>query len=105
MDAQERYEEIADDLTARNPEVTLGQMMGMPCIKADGKLIAGFWRGDMVFKLPHAETHARALAFEGAHLFDPGERNAPMKQWVVVPAAHADEWPRLAEDALTHRAG
>jgi hypothetical protein len=36
------------------------------------------------------------LALEGAHLFDPmGGR--PMKEWVQVPAAHADEWPRLAE--------
>ena len=25
-----------------------------------------------------------------------------MKEWVVVPAAHASEWPRLAELALAY---
>jgi len=42
----------------------------------------------------------RALALDGAHLFDPGERDRPMKEWVVVPEAHAKEWPQLAERAL-----
>ena len=42
MDARARYDEIADDLAARNPDVVLGQMMGMPVIKAGGKMIGGF---------------------------------------------------------------
>jgi hypothetical protein len=28
-----------------------------------------------------------------------------MKEWVVVPAAHAAEWPRLAELALAYMSG
>jgi hypothetical protein len=103
VDPRARYDEICDDLVARNPGVSLGQMMGMPAIKAGGKLIGGFARaeGAMVFKLPDAGEREAALALEGAHLFDPSERGRPMKEWVVVPAAHADEWPRLAEQALT----
>jgi hypothetical protein len=66
MDAQARYEEIADDLAAQNDDVTLGQMMGMPAIKRGGKMIGGF----------------------------------SIKEWVVVPAAHADRWPDLAQQAL-----
>jgi hypothetical protein len=106
MDPLARYGEIADDLAAQNAEVGLGQMMGMPAIKAGGKMIGGFSRseGAMVFKLPDEEIRGRALAHAGAHLFDPaGER--PMKEWVVVPAEHADEWSSLAQQALKLRAG
>jgi hypothetical protein len=103
MDAQARYDEIADDLAARNDDVTLGQMMGMPAIKRGGKMIGGFARGEgaMVFKLPDETAREAALALDGARLFDPsGGKRAPMREWVVVPAAHADLWPELAEQAL-----
>lgn len=103
MDARARYEEIADDLAARNDDVTLGQMMGMPAIKRSGKMIGGFSNDDgaMVFKLPDETVRNRALSLEGARLFDPsGGRRAPMREWVVVPEAHAAEWAELADDAL-----
>jgi hypothetical protein len=102
VDARTRYDEICDDLVARNPEVELGQMMGMPAIKAGGKMIGGFSHseGAMVFKLPDQSAREEALGLEGAHLFDPSERDRPMKEWVAVPLAHAAEWPRLADRAL-----
>jgi hypothetical protein len=53
----------------------------------------------MVFKLTDEVKREQALALEGAERFDPiGGR--PMREWVVVPVTHSDEWPRLAEDAL-----
>ena len=100
MDARERYDELTDFLVFRHDFVELSQMMGMPCIKARGKMVAGFTRGAMVFKLPHPDTHARALALDGAHLFDPSGKGQPFKEWVVVPAAHATEWEPFAEHAL-----
>jgi hypothetical protein len=100
VNAKERFDEIADDLVARNADVTLSQMMGMPAVKRARKLWVGFWKGEMVFKLVDPAERERALALEGAHLFDPGERDRPMKEWVVVPEAHAKEWPNLAERAL-----
>jgi hypothetical protein len=108
MDAEAQYNAIADDLAARNADVDLGQMMGMPAIKQKGKLIGGFSRdeGAMVFKLTDDKQREAALALKGAHLFDPtGGRRAPMKEWVVVPAAHAKQWRRLAAQATTPRAG
>ena len=75
-------------------------MMGMPCVKRSGKMVAGFTRGAMVFKLPDPAAHARALALDGAHLFDPSGKGQPFKEWVVVPAAHADEWESFAAHAL-----
>src|SRR6266516_2210726 len=99
MDAEHRYDELADDLDARHTEVELGKMFGMPCVKASGKAVAGYFKGDMVFKLRDAEARERALELDGARLFDPmGGR--PMKEWVQVPAAHVDRWPELAELTL-----
>ena len=102
MDARERYDELVDDLCARNDDVEPSQMMGMPCVKRSGKMVAGFTKGEggMVFKLPDPAAHARALALDGAHLFDPGGKGQPFKEWVVVPAAHADEWESFSEHAL-----
>jgi hypothetical protein len=105
MDPEARYTEIADDLAVRHDDVELGQMMGMPAIKRSGKLIGGFARSEnaMVFKLTDQQRHEAALALPGAHLFDPsGGRRKPMQEWVVVPAAHAQQWRELAEDALGH---
>ena len=101
MDARERYDEIADDLAAQNDDVSLGQMMGMPCIKKSSKMIGGFSKGAMVFKLPDVDVRERALALEDAHLFDPSGEGRPFREWVVVPATHADRWPILADQALT----
>jgi hypothetical protein len=104
MDAEARYNDIADDLAARNGDVTLGQMMGMPAIKRSGKMIGGFARseGAMVFKLTNAKQREAALGLKGAHLFDPsGGRRKPMQEWVVVPVAHARQWVKLAKQALS----
>ncbi len=102
MDARERYEELVDDLCARNDDVEPSQMMGMPCVKRSGKMVAGFTKGEggMVFKLPDPAAHARALALDGAHLFDPGGKGHPFKEWVVVPFAHEAEWESFAQHAL-----
>ena len=101
MDPQARYDEICDDLVARDPDVVLGQMMGMPAIKCCGKMIGGFWREHMVFKLTDEGQREAALALEGSALFDPSERGRPMKEWVAVPADHADRWPDLAGQAVS----
>ena len=42
MDARERYDDLADFLAFRHDFVELSQMMGMPCVKARGKMVAGF---------------------------------------------------------------
>ena len=88
MDAQARYDEIADDLAAQNDDVTLGQMMGMPAIKRGGKMIGGFSRdeGAMVFKLPEEAARTAALQLEGAHLFDPSGSET---MWTASPVTRA----------------
>jgi hypothetical protein len=100
VEPRERYDEIADDLLAQNDDISLSQMMGMPCIKKGSKMIGGFSKGAMVFKLPNVDVREGALALDGAHLFDPSGEGKPFREWVVVPAAHADRWPKLAAASL-----
>ncbi|MEP6892345.1 MAG: hypothetical protein ABI927_01070 [Gaiellaceae bacterium] len=96
-----RYDDICDALTEWHPEVRASKVFGMPCLKRSGRVIAGFSRTGMVFKLTDPAVHARALAIKGAHLFDPsGRGNTVFRQWVVVPPEQAKEWESLAYDAL-----
>ena len=81
-------------------------MMGMPCIKAGGKMVIGYERtGEMVFKLPDDGEHGKALGLDGAKLFDPSGKGKPFKEWVQVPYVHESEWPKLADTALRLRSG
>ena len=102
MDGSARFDEICDDMLHRHPHLELTQMMGMPSLKHNGKLVAGFIRSQeaMVFKLTTDAAHAKALALDGAHLFDPSGKGRPFKEWVVVPPAHEKLWTGLAEQAL-----
>jgi hypothetical protein len=99
-DPRAQYDAVTAELTATTPATT-GQMFGMPCLKRGSKAFAGFYSGAMVFKLG-APTHAAALALAGAHLFDPTGQGRPMKQWVVVPAAHASHWLAFAQAAVEY---
>lgn len=90
------YDEVAAGLAGSG--VTRGKMFGMPCLKSGKKVIGGVWGEAMNFKLP-PDAREAALGLAGAEPFDPG-MGRPMKEWVVVPVAHADRWPELAEAAL-----
>jgi hypothetical protein len=106
VDARARYDEIAADLEARDPDVQLCQMMGHPCIKAAGKIIASFQpEGSIAFKLPDKAEREKALALEGAVPFEPMGKGRVMKEWVDVPIAHEAKWAELAKTALRLRKG
>lgn len=94
---QHRYEQVAAALEGAG--VRASSMFGMPTLKLNGKAIGGLYGDAMTFKLS-GEALADALSLEGAHPFDPSGMGRPMKAWVVVPAAQADEWERLAQLAL-----
>jgi hypothetical protein len=97
---RERFDDIVDAITAWNPECRASRVFGMPCVKRSGRVVFGFSRTGMVFKLTDPETHARALAVPGAHLFDPSGRGEVFRQWVVVPPERADEWEPFAAEAV-----
>ena len=97
---RKRYDDIVDAITSWNIDCRSSQVFGMPCVKRSGRVVFGLSRTGMVFKLTDPETHARALAVPGAHLFDPSGRGEVFRQWVVVPPERADEWEPLAAEAV-----
>lgn len=96
-DTERLYARIAASLEGAG--VKASTMFGMPTLKRNGKAIGGLWGDAMTFKLG-PEALADALRIEGAHHFDPSGLGRPMKAWVVVPAAQAGEWERLARLAV-----
>ena len=100
MDARARYEDIVDAICAWHDEARSSRVFGMPCVKRSGRVVFGFSRTGMVFKLTDPDVLERALSVHGAHLFDPSGRGAAFRQWVVVPPAQADEWETLAYEAV-----
>jgi hypothetical protein len=99
-DPRRRYEDIVDAICAWHDDAHAGNVFGMPCVKRTGKVVFGFSRTGMVFKLTDPDVHARALALPDAHLFDPSGRGEVFRQWVVVPPGQDDEWEALAYEAL-----
>jgi hypothetical protein len=96
------YGEIVDDLVHRHAHVKAKKMFGMDGFTANGRAAGGLTGEDMVFKLTDSAAREQALSLAGAHLFEPMEGRA-MKEWVVVPKAHADRWSELAELAVASK--
>lgn len=97
--ARAAFDRVAEGLAEAGARK--GSMFGVPCLKARGKAFASLWGNSMVFKLT-GDDHATALALKGAARFDPSGRDRPMKEWVVVPPAHAKRWDDLARAALDY---
>ncbi|WP_433160453.1 hypothetical protein [Kribbella sp. CA-247076] len=93
-----QYDAVAAGLESSG--VVRGSMFGMPCLKIGKKVVAGLFGDAMNFKLPPAPRE-KALALPGAEPFDPG-MGRPMKEWVVIPLAHAAVWPEYAAEALEY---
>ena len=93
------WEELVADVTVRFP-LRESKMFGMPCLKREsGKVVAGHWKdGGLTVKLTDTAEREAALA-GGALPFDPGMGRV-MKEWVLVPASHSEDWLRLVEQAI-----
>ncbi len=100
MTPRELYDDIVDAITGWHPQCRASKVFGMPCVKRAGRVVFGFSRTGMVFKLTDPEAHARALSVPGSHLFDPSGRGEVFRQWVVVRPEQASEWEALAHEAV-----
>lgn len=99
MTSDELFDEIASDLAPRG--ATAGTMFGKRALKAHGKAFACLKGSLLAFRLGDGTpAHGEALVLPGAELFDPSGKHRPFKDWVAIPIAHADVWPRYAETAL-----
>jgi len=100
-DARSEYDAVGA-LLAATAGASPSQMFGSPCLKIGGKAFAAFHPDAMTFKL-RAPQHGEALALPGAHLFDPsGDGRHVMKEWVLVPYAHAARWPEFGRAAWAY---
>ena len=93
------YDALAQALLLREPAISAGRMFGVECLLVGRKLFALFQADSMVFKLGGGE-HRAALALPGAQVWHPPGQQRAMGRWVQVPAAQAERWPQLAEQAL-----
>jgi hypothetical protein len=101
MTPDSHLDDIAAELTGAG--ATAGAMFGKRALKAGSKAFACLKGDDLAFRLgAGTPEHDAALALPGARLFDPSGGGRPFKDWVAVPSAAADEWPRLARLALNH---
>jgi hypothetical protein len=97
--AQERFDRIARELGV-TMEVQRAIAFGKQGLKRGSKMCACLPDDEgMAFRLV-GPPHSRAMALNGAHLWDPSSRDRPFKDWVYVPLAHADQWAELAAAAV-----
>jgi TfoX/Sxy family transcriptional regulator of competence genes len=98
MSAEQRFEELAAALLS-DPEVTEGTGFGtMPGLRVKGKVFAMLAKGELVVKLPKERVDELVASGAGTQ-FDPG-RGRLMKEWASVPEDSAEDWERLAREAL-----
>ena len=95
--ADAAIEQVAAAFEGR-PGVTRGRSFSAESLTVDDKIFAIFHRDGMVFKLP-AERCQALLADGMGTPFNVGKR--VMKEWIVVPENHADQWLPLADEAYT----
>jgi hypothetical protein len=99
MDLDDLFDQIAGELAATG--VITGAMFGSRALKRAGKAFACLKNGQFAVRLGEGTpSHADALALPGAELFDPSGQQRPFKDWVALPAEHAEHWPGYAKAAL-----
>lgn len=98
MDAQTIFDSLIEQLSADHP-VEPQKSFGKTGLLVKRKAFAVLEDTGIVLRLPE-DAQNRALALEGAALWEPFASRGPMKGWILVPAAHAEAISELARVAL-----
>lgn len=96
--ARTQFDAIAGYLE-RTHEARAGQLYGKPALFLNTQPFAAFANEAMAFRL-HGRALAQAQQMAGACAWDPLRGHGSSPGWVLVPAAQAVRWNRLALDAL-----
>lgn len=93
-----RFWAVAEPILAR-AGVTRSTMMGLPCVRVDGRFFGSFDRrtGDLLVKLPQ-ERVDQLVDTGRAHAFAPSGRR--FREWAAVSPTRQRSWPALLEEAL-----
>jgi hypothetical protein len=79
--------------------VSRSTMMGLPCLRIDGRFFAAFDRRDdaLLVKLPASRVDD-LLGAGRAHPFAPAGRR--FREWAAIGTDLRDDWPELLREAL-----
>jgi hypothetical protein len=87
-----------------DPAVSRSTMMGLPCVRLDGRFFASLDRrtGALLVKLPEHRV-AEMVAAGVGEPFAPAGRT--FREWVAVPPAGRRRWADLLAEAKAHAGG
>lgn len=93
-DHEELFWELIADLSAENPRVQEGTIMGGRCARVGGEFLAlvDFKGSGLVVKLPKARVEELIEAGVGEPFAPAGK---VFKEWVAVPEADRKRWKAL----------
>jgi TfoX/Sxy family transcriptional regulator of competence genes len=100
MSPDARYRELCTSFFSRGdvaPSEKRG--FGSSALTVDGHIFAMLARDRLVVKLPKARVDALLAAGWGER-FD-ANRGRPMKEWLSIDPRYEDDWPALAQEALS----
>ncbi len=93
----ERYEALAERLTREDPSILRGTMMGLPCIRREGRFFASLERdtGRLILKLPSERVEELVAAGIGSPFAPNGK---VFREWVALE--EGSDWDALTGEAL-----
>lgn len=97
-DARVLYDELTDDLLY-DPAIGRSTMMGYPCVRLAGKIVAVYDRKSrcLVLKLPGERVGALVAVGTGVPFAPSGK---VFREWVSIPVIDRDLWSTLLADAV-----
>lgn len=98
---EKKFREIAEELSAKFEDVSIGKMMSSPGIKTGKKVFAFYWDKQMVFKLGKDFDHSK-LGLKEITFLNPFKNKGPMKAWIVLGEESSEKWPEFALFALNY---
>lgn len=83
----------------QKPGVTRSTMMGLPCLRIEGKFFGSFDRktGDLLIKVPVERVDALIAAGSGQAFAPAGKR---FREWVAISPENDASWPGYLDEAL-----
>jgi hypothetical protein len=103
LTGEELFWELVEPMYA-DPGVQRSTMMGLPCVRLDGRFFASHDRrtGALLVKLPRDRVD-RLVAAGAGEPFAPAGR--AFREWVAIPESDRERWRRLLIEARDHAAG
>lgn len=103
MNGEELFWDLIEPLYA-DPAVQRSTMMGLPCVRLDGRFFASLDRrtGALLVKLPQDRVQ-QVIAGGRGEPFAPAGR--VFREWVAVPLPDRRRWRALLREAQTHARG